>query len=313
MFNLLGVSVRFSGCLVLSGVALMGIGALTPAAAQDLEPRAYAASPVGMTFVLVGVGRSSGSVFADPSLPFEDVRATLSAGSVGFGQTFDMLSRTALCFAVIPYAWGKASGRIEETTAEAHRVGWGDPRLKLSVNLVGGQAYRPREFLKAPRSTIVGVSLTAVPPMGQYHGDRLVNIGANRWVFKPEVGLSVPAGRWTFDAYGGVWLFATNEEFFPGDARREQNPIVAIQGHVGYTVRPQLWIAFDATWYSGGSTTVDGVQKRDLQRNTRMGATVSMPLKANQSIKGSFSTGTTTRIGGDFNTLAVAWQMFWFR
>jgi hypothetical protein len=33
---------------------------------------------------------------------------------------------------------------------------------------------------------------------------------------KPEVGMSVPAGRSTIDAYAGVWLFTTNHSHFPG-------------------------------------------------------------------------------------------------
>jgi hypothetical protein len=37
------------------------------AVAQDLEPRAYAASPVGGNFLVVGGGRSSGDVLIDPS------------------------------------------------------------------------------------------------------------------------------------------------------------------------------------------------------------------------------------------------------
>ncbi len=298
----------FFATLILSAFA-----AATPVKAQDLEPRAYSASPVGTTFLVLGIGRSSGGVFADPSLPFEDVRATLAAASLGVGHTFDLLTRSALVLVALPYAWGEASGRIEEETREASRAGWADARMKLSVNLLGGQALRPREFVKAPRGPIVGVSLTTVAPTGQYHGDRLVNLGSNRWSFKPEIGLSVPTRRWTFDAYAGVWMFTANDEFFPGSTRREQDRVVALQGHVGYTVQPRLWIAFNATWYSGGTTRVDGVGKSDLQRNSRIGATVSVPLGLRQSFKASYSTGATTRIGADFDTIGLAWQVVWIR
>jgi hypothetical protein len=298
-------------------VAIVAAGAIgaspQPVAAQDLEPRAYSATPVGTTFLVLGVGRSSGGVFTDPSLLIEDVHATLGVASVGVGHAFDLFTRTALVVGAMPYARGKASGRIEETSREATRVGWADARLRLSVNLIGGRALRPSEFVKTPRSTIVGVSVTTVAPTGQYHADRLINLGSNRWSFKPEVGVSVPIGRWTVDAYGGVWLFGANDRFYPGPARREQDPVVALQGHTSYTVRPQLWVAFNATWYSGGATTVDGIEKADLQRNSRIGATISFPIAARQSLKASVSTGATTRIGGDFDTVALAWQMIWVR
>ena len=95
------------------------------AAAQDLEPRAYSASPVGATFLLIGVSRSSGSVFTDPSLPFEDVHAKIGAAIVGGGHTFGLFTRTALITGAVPYARGTATGRIEESTREVTRVGWG--------------------------------------------------------------------------------------------------------------------------------------------------------------------------------------------
>lgn len=292
-------------------VMLAAIVCTTPARAQDLEPRAYAAAPVGMTFLVVGAGRSSGGVFLDPSVPFEDVRATLGVVTAGAGHTFALLSRTALVTVAVPYARGTASGRVEETTREATRVGWADARAKVSVNLLGGRALAPAEFARAPRAPIVGVSVAVILPTGQYHRDRLVNIGTSRWSFKPEVGGSLPLGRWILDAYAGVWLFGANDRFFPGTALREQDPIAAFQAHASYTLRPRLWLAVNATWYSGGTTRVDGVDKADLQRNTRFGATVSMPLGARQSLKAGYSTGATTRIGGDFDTIALAWQIAW--
>jgi hypothetical protein len=93
---------------------------------------------------------------------------------------------------------------------------------------------------------------------------------------------------------------------------RTQEPVVALQAHVSYTFRRQLWTAFDATWYSGGTSTVNGIQKADLQRNSRIGGTVSLPVGRRQSIKFSGSTGATTRIGADFHTFGAAWQLTWF-
>jgi len=283
------------------------------AAAQDLEPRSYSASPVGTTFVVAGAGRSSGSVLLDPSLPFEDVDARLGIATGGIGHVFDLFGRTALGAAAFPFARARASGRTGEETTTVSRTGLADARLKLSVNFVGGKAIRAREFAKTPRSTIIGASLAVAAPTGQYMSDKLVNLGSNRWTFKPEVGISVPVRRWTFDAYTGVIFFATNDEFYPGTSVREQERVVATQGHVSYTFRPRLWAAFDATYYSGGTTTVNGVRKADLQRNSRLGATLSVPLGARQSLKGSYSAGAATRIGGDFKTVAVAWQMTWIQ
>jgi hypothetical protein len=285
---------------------------ISTASAQDMEPRAYAASPVGLSFLAVIAAHQSGGILVDPSLPIEDVQATVNSLGVGVGRTFDLLGHTALAVAALPLAWLDASGRVGENTGQVSREGLADPRLKLSVNLVGGRALSAGEFVKVQRRTIVGVSLTTIPPLGQYDRAKLVNLGANRWAFKPEIGVSrLVRSRWTIDGYAGVWMATANDEFYPGASTRTQRRIVALQAHVSYTARPRLWIAADGTWYSGGRTTVDGIEKRDLQRNSRLGATLSLPLARQQSLKVNGSVGATTRAGSDFRTIAVAWQMSW--
>jgi hypothetical protein len=288
-------------------VAFRGI-----AAAQDLEPRAYAAAPVGVNFLVLGFGSSSGDVVVDPSLPIEDVKAKVNSAVLGIGTTLNLFGRTALAVAALPYATADVSGRVGENAASISRSGLGDPRLKFSVNLRGGRALTVREFARTVRPTIIGVSLTVIPPIGQYYPAKLINLGANRWAFKPEVGVSRLIRRWTIDGYAGVWMATANDEFYPGSSLRTQRPIVAVQGHASYTMKPGLWAALDGTWYSGGRTTVDGVDKNDLQRNSRVGATLSLPLARQQSFKVAGTSGASTRFGADFKTIAVAWQLSWF-
>ncbi|HKH74692.1 MAG TPA: transporter [Vicinamibacterales bacterium] len=290
----------------------MTVTSMRTAAAQELDPRAYTAAPIGVNFLVIAGGRSTGGVVVDPSLQIDDVEATIDSVGIGLGRTVDLFGRTALILAVVPYAWGDVSGSVGEESRRVTRSGLADPRVKLSVNLIGGRALTPREFAGAARPTIVGVSLAVAPPLGQYTGAKLINLGANRWAFKPEIGVSHALGRWTIEGYSGVVLFTTNREFYTGASVREQASVVALQAHVSYTLRRQLWAAFDATWYSGGTTTVNGTEKADLQRNSRVGATLSFPVGRRQSIKFSGSTGATTRIGADFHTFGAAWQLTWF-
>jgi Putative MetA-pathway of phenol degradation len=169
----------------------------------------------------------------------------------------------------------------------------------------------PAQFVKSPPRTVIGASLAAVAPTGQYDSHKLINLGTNRWAFKPEVGLSHPRGRWDLDAYAGVWLFSKNDTFFPGEATRRQDPIVALQGHASYTIKPRAWVAFDATWYGGGKATIDNGAPSSRLSNTRVGATFAWPIGWRQSVKVAYSRGATTRVGSDFRTVAVAWQLLW--
>ncbi|HEY7441907.1 MAG TPA: transporter [Vicinamibacterales bacterium] len=293
------------------GMVTAMISLVTPSSAQDLEPRAYSSSPVGLNFLVASVGRSTGGVLVDQSLPIENVNAELNVVATGYGRTFALFGRSALAVVVLPYVWAEATGQIAEETRSATRSGLADARVKVSVNLFGNAALQPAEFVRSRPRSIVGASVTVVPPTGQYYPTKLINLGANRWAFKPEVGISYPTGRWTIEGYAGIWFFTENDEFYTGSSLRQQDRVFALQGHLSYTVRPQLWLAFDGTWYSGGTTTVDQVRKADLQRNSRVGGTMSFPLSRGHSLKVTYSTGATTRLGTDFDTMAVAWQYTW--
>jgi Putative MetA-pathway of phenol degradation len=282
------------------------------AAAQELEPRAYSASPIGANFLLVGIVRSSGGVVFDPTVPVTDVHADINGATLGLGRTFNLAGRQALVTAALPYAWGDISGKVAEQAQSVTRSGLADARLKVSVNLWGTPALKPAEFFRQPPRTNIGASLSVAAPSGQYLADKLINIGTNRWAFKPEVGLSHPKGRWWLELASGVWLFASNDQFYPGESLRTQAPLFVFQAHVSYNVTRRAWAAFDATWYGGADVSVNDGPPMSRQNNTRLGGTLVLPAGARQSLKIAYSTGASTRTGSDFSTIAIAWQYLWF-
>ena len=289
--------------LVLAGAACL------PAIsrAQEIEPRAYAASPTGVTFVGLAYGRSTGAVLTDPSLPVDDVEAEINAAGVGVGHTFGFFGRLASATMTLPYVRGDFTGTLDGEPAEANRAGMGDVKLRLAMNFIGTPALTPAEFAKRAPTTTLGASLTVSLPTGEYHGDKLINIGTNRWAIKPEIGVSQPIGRWFLEAYAGAWFFGDNDNFF-GGRHREQEPLTSIQAHVAYVFRPRLWLALDGTYYDGGRSTVDGVRKDDRQTNSRVGMTLAVPIGPRQALKFSWSQGASTRIGSDFTAYGIAWQ-----
>jgi hypothetical protein len=168
-----------------------------------------------------------------------------------------------------------------------------------------------KEFAGYRQRTNIGVSVVVSAPTGQYDPARAISIGTNRWSFKPEVGLThaFRKTRLILDAYAGAWIYTTNNDYQGGT--RSQEPIYNSQFHLSYDIKPRLWLAFDANFYRGGLTTRNGVAGNDLQRNSRIGTTASVPLGRRQSIKASYSAGAVTRIGGNFKTVSVGYQYLW--
>jgi len=281
--------------------------------AQELEPRAYSPSPVGTTFMLIALGRSTGGVTLDPSIPLTNVSATLYSSALGVGRTFDLLGRQALVTVALPYAWGDISGEVQERKGTISRSGLADLKARFSVNLYGSPALSPREFAKARRRTpLVGASLSMNAPSGQYDPAKLINLGTNRWAFRPEVGISIPVKKLDLDFYYGVWLFSDNSRFYPGTASRTQDILSAAQAHVSYTFRRNLWCAVDSTWYGGGASHINNGPATGRQSSSRIGVTVSVPLANRQSLKIAYSSGVTAQVGSSFSTVSVSWQHVWF-
>jgi hypothetical protein len=284
------------------------------ARAQELEPRAYAASPVGANFAAVGYGYSTGAVVFDPSVPLTDVEAWVNSAVLGYGRTFGVGGVQALITGGLPLVRGAVSGKVMERDSSTTRTGVGDLRAKLSVNFFGSPALAPREFAAASRSRVItGAALTMIAPTGQYFANRLINIGTHRWSFKPEVGVSYGWRQKLYvESYAGVWLYTANYSFYPGSNTRQQQPLTTLQGHLSYTFKPRDWVAFDYTWYAGGASSTNGGPAAGRLENSRVGGTVAIGVTPRQSIKLTISNGATGRLGTNFRTVGVAYQVLWF-
>jgi len=285
-------------------------------AAQELEPRSYAASPIGTSFFVFAYARSYGSLLFDPTIPVDGVSGSVSYVTPAYGHVFAIGKVQALFTAAIPYAVSRFSGTylVTGNDSTVDRTGVGDLRVKLSANLIGSPALTPAEFAKTPpRPLIVGASVAVVAPTGQYFANKGINIGTNRWAFKPEVGASYNwKAKFYLDLYAGVWLFAANQSFYPGTNIYTQDPLVSLQLHTSYTFFPRFFAALDGTWYGGGSTHVNGGPASVRTDNSRIGALVSYGFTQKQAVKLSWSYGASSRIGSDYTTWTLVYQVLWF-
>jgi hypothetical protein len=292
--------------------ALFVVAVTSAARAQELEPRVYLASPVGSNAVIVAVARSSGDVLVDPTMPVEGARARVGALVFGYYRTFGLLGRTASVGATVPLLRASAQGEVGGLERRVDRFGQGDVGTRITVNLMGFPAMDTATFVKQGRRPGLGASLVTNIAAGQYDSTRIINLGTNRWSFKPELGLTLPLGdRWLFDTYFGTWLFRDNPDYLGGT--RSQAPLVTTQMHLSYNLSQQAWAALNATFYSGGRTTVNQIERSDRQQNTRIGGTLAMPIARRQSLRVAVSKGALVRVGSDFATVSATWMYAWGR
>ena len=186
--------------------------------------------------------------------------------------------------------------------------GFNDPRFRFSMNQCGAPARSVKEFASYRQDLIIGVSLQVSAPLGQYDDSKLLNLGNNRWSFKPELGISKAFGPWTVEVAPGALFFTETRRFFFNGSTFAQEPIFTLQGHAIYNFPSGIWVALDGLYSRCGRTVVNGVRGDNLQTNTRAGVTLALPVDRNNSIKLYVGTGITTRTGSQFNAIGIAWQ-----
>ena len=280
------------------------------ARAQHLEPRAYANTPVGMNFLIAGYTYSTGGLSIDPALPLRNSKLDVHAPILAYAHAFDAWGKSAKFDTVLGGGCLEGTADVNGVPGKREICGMLDPTFRVSMNLYGAPALQLKDFASYRQDLIVGASVQVQAPWGQYDPVKLVNLGTNRWSFRPELGVSKALGALTLEAILSATVYTTNDDFFGGQTR-EQDPVVATQLHVIYQFAGGTWLALDANYYTGGQTTLDGVQQNDELGNSRFGLTLAIPLDRKHSLKLYTSEGVSVRTGTDFNVYGLAWQYRW--
>ncbi len=278
--------------------------------AQDLEPRSFSQTPTGMNFAVVAFGHGQGSMLFDQATTLEDVTGEVTSVASAFVHTLNFFGVSAKATAIVPIVWGDWEGMYQGEQAQTSRRGMADPQLELSVNFLGAPAMTMKEMRAFKQKWVVGASIKAVVPLGQYDPAKLINLGTNRWGFRQRLGVSYKSGPWTLEAIGSVWLFTSNNDFY-GGALLEQGPLWAGQLSAVYQFPSRVWIGLGAGLSRGGQTTVNAIASDTYKKNTRWATMIAIPLNRQHSLKFVYINGLRTRIGSDFNQVTLAWSMRW--
>lgn len=287
--------------------------------AQDLAPRAYVITPLASNAITLTYSYNDGELLFAGTVPITDSTGKLSVPSIAYARSFGLFGRSANFLAALPYGVGTFEGQVFEQQRSIYRSGLFDSVFRVAVNLAGGPAMSLAQMRQWRQKAVLGASLKVVAPTGQYDPTKLINLGSNRWSFKPELGLSQAFGRLELDAYAGVWFFTKNPEFFSnnpefgtGTQYQTQDPVGVLEVHLSYDVRPRFWVSLDGNFWYGGRTSLNGVESpTTLQQNSRVGISASVPLTRRQSVKASYAQGAYIRFGGDYKIFSLAWQYSW--
>jgi hypothetical protein len=258
----------------------------------------------------LGIAITDGDVVPDPSLPISGLDSSIRTYIAGYLQTIDLFGRTANIVLEVPYSDGTTRADVPGLgSLERNYRGLGDIAATLSINLMGAPSMSPEEFaaLRGDPRPILGASLRVVAPTGEYESDRVINVGANRWAARAELGYILPlTSVLLLEAKANAWFFEDNDNFL--GVTRQQAPIYGAQVSLIRRFSPGFWLSVDANFYRGGRSRIGANLANDLQRDSRLGTSIVFPVFKRNAVKISLATGSLNDSDENFTLLTMALQ-----
>lgn len=302
---------RFIYGLILTVVLLH----TTSAFAQDMEPRRWTHIPVGLNIFGTGLAATEGDIFFDPVMKVEDGTFELYSLATVYMRSFEWLGKYSRIDFNAPYAYGRWEGIVDGVNQSTRRHGFRDPRIRLSMNLYGAPPLKGKALMEyrqqKPVSTTVGAAISLTLPLGEYYPDLLINLGHNRYVIRPQLGVLHQRGPWQFELTGSVSFYSDNDEYYQ-DTTLSQDHLWFLQGHVIRSFGRGIWASFSGGFTYGGEGQVDGSDLENTDRTKYFALSIGMPVSRQQSIKLTYvNADTNVIIGTSSDSLILSWSKNW--
>jgi hypothetical protein len=293
----------------------LALEVVSPCFALDLEAGLWNHIPLGSNFAGVAYAYTESDIGLDPTLLLEDVEMELDTFGAKYIHAFEVWDKSARVDVTQAYQTGKWKGLVDGEPSAIERSGWSDTFVRFTINLHGAPPLRGKEFsayrAKAKNETLVGAGLAVRLPTGNYMDDKLINLGQNRFAFRPQVGVVHTRDKWTIEGTVEVAVYTDNNDFFNGQ-KLEQDPLLFTQVHLIRRLRPGESINLSLGYNYGGEKTVDGVNKNDRNQNTGWALKYAYPLSSQSGINIAYiSSRTHETTGSDIETLALAMVFAW--
>ena len=290
--------------LAIATMAVIGSFCATEAMAQ-VPGRFYLKSLDGANGLPVIVNSISGN-----TNPF-DLSHNVTAGAsfdatmamVGYAHTFSLFDRSAMAAVILPM--GRISGDVVAggKTVGQQASGFGDPMLEFNINLIGPRSQKniPDAMRYEPGFSLDLLTDLALP-IGEYDNTKQLNIGQNRWygrVGAPitfQIGPWIPGQRTTLEFLPAVWIFGDNTDYVGQTLKTD--PMYQLDAHLTRDFTEHAWGALDASWYSGGQATINGVKGSKLN-NLGVGLTLGYTVNDNLNLTVGYKSTVNDSATGD--------------
>jgi hypothetical protein len=281
--------------------------------AQFTDAHSYDNTPVGTNQVELAYSYVHANASIDTALIISGAKLDLNQGMTSYARYFGLFHRLMWVEAGVPVAG--LNGSISGTGIQGSTNGAGDSSYQAAMLVKGGPALTVEQFENYKPTTTLGVSFTITAPTGLYRANKILNLGADRWAFKPEFALSHPFGpkqKWQFDAYANVYFYTDNTSYHEREILR-QEPLPGFEGHVSYSFNDRLWASLDSRYSFRGNTFVNGMDQNNVQQNFALGSEMNVSINSRNSLLFEFAKALVHQNGPALVGFSVKYDYTWGR
>ena len=248
--------------------------------------------------------------------PGANIDATIAIA--GYAHTFSLFDRAAMAAIVLPM--GRISGEVTAAgkTFNQSTNGFGDPMIEFNLNVIGPKPQKNiPDALRYEPGFSVDVLADLAIPIGDYDSSQPLNLGQNRWYGRlgapiiAQLGPWVPGRRTTLEFLPAVWLFGTNDNYVGQTLKTD--PMFQLDAHLTRDFTETFWGSIDASYYSGGKSSINGVDGKKLN-NFGVGLTLGYQINDNLGLTFGYKSTvndtapTDLRMDSFMITLVFGWH-----
>lgn len=287
----------------------------SPGFAQDLEPRRWSQLPTGQNFLSMTYAHTNGDINVDPTIGIEDAKMKVDTALAGYVRGFKLAGRSARIEVRQAWQTGRWDGIVNGLPKTVERDGFSDTIVRVAINLVGPPPLAAREYgayLATHESeTIVGAAMAVHLPTGEYFDDKIINLGNNRFTFRPQLGMQHRRRNWTFEATAMAWIYTDNDDFFNGK-RLEQDNFYTLDGTAIYSFKSGIWAAVSAGIGVGGRSRIDGIRNNDRRKDVGWAIAAGFPISRQLGVRVRyFDSNRLNFIGNNSQTFSIGLSASW--
>jgi len=297
---------KLNGCFPLLSFlltsAILFFSLSTPARAQDDGARAYwkareGTHVVSFQYLPAFIDAEGSKVFAPGQYiyPNSNIDAHIVMATYGYHFTLPWAKRpSVIAVNVLAGSVGVDVDTALPTAFSQSSAGFSDPNTQLTVNLFGTPPLKSNvDLLNYEPTWTADLAGLVAFPIGAYKGDRLVNIGQNRWYGRLALPLKyhfrvfAPGRMSSFEVTPSVWLFGENDDFL--GQKLENDPLWSVEAHLTHDFTTTFYGSVDLLYQNGFQSRVDGNSVGEKLEIGNIGFTLNYQVSGNAGIRTSFS------------------------